>query len=150
MLESVLSAYFIALGRFRCMRKPSRTQRTCRVFAEWDYVVHMSLPSSGGFVTRIPFVHTLLQDEICVIVIFLRTLVSFQRQPGDVNSEGSVVCSDIFPARVFRGTGAWVAPILHYRHNQGLCMEKSTDISRKSRSQQCLLEYQMPAEGKKW
>lgn len=149
MLESMLSARCIVLGWFRCMKKLDCTQRTYRVLAEREDVVHISLPSSGCFVTRIPFILTQLQDEICVVIIFLCTLVSFQRQPGNVDREESVVCSGIFPARVFKAPGMWGAPILDHGHSQGLWMENSTDITRKNRSWQCPQGYQLPVEGKK-
>lgn len=136
--------------QIRCTKKLDCTQRTCHVLAEQEDVVHISLPSSDCFVTRIPFILTQLQDDICVVTIFLWTLVSFQRQPGLWTGRNSVVCSDIFPARVFRGPGMWGAPILHHHCSQGLCMENSTDITRRSRSWQCPQAYQLPVEGKKW
>lgn len=132
----MLSACSIAVGRFRCTKKLDCTQRTC-VLAEWEDVVHISLLSSGGFVTRIPFILTQVQGEICVVIIFLCTLVSFQKQPGEVDREESMVCSDIFPAWVFRGAGLWAVPILHHHCSQGLWMDNSTGITRKSRS--CVL-----------
>lgn len=136
--------------QIRCTKKLDCTQGTCHVLAEQEDVVHISLPSLDCFVTRIPFILTQLQDDICVVTIFPCTLVSFQRQPGLWTGRNSVVCSDIFPARVFRGPGMWGAPILHHRCSQGLCMENSTDITRRSRSWQCPQAYQLPVEGKKW
>lgn len=71
------------------------------MLAEQEDAVHVSLPSSDCFATRICFILTQLQEKICVLVIFLCTLVSFQKQPGVVDRVESVVCSDIFPDRVF-------------------------------------------------
>lgn len=75
------------------------------ILAEQEDVVHISLPSSDCFVTRICFILTQLQEKNCVLVVFLCTLVSFQKQPGVVDRVESVVCSDIFPMRLY---------ILHY------------------------------------